>query len=145
MDYEAIRRNWELPLPSGISLVAQQTGWLIRRVPPAEWTTYKDIAEVLGSTPRGISSAGLTLTQSHRGETIEHWTVPWLRVRKQDGSSRAPGIAVHGTAHMRQSDEMWNAEGGRWDAPGIYAAWQRFPLAEWVRREKAQGRWPWPV
>lgn len=96
----------------------------IMSIPPGQWVSYKDLADAVGSAPRGVASSLLSMrTTNHTGREMidadgqyhpEREFVPWWRVRNNEGvmsvANSLWGEEEYKLRHAR--DAQYVAEGG---------------------------------
>jgi alkylated DNA nucleotide flippase Atl1 len=134
-------------IPRTASHVAKKIVAIANLVPPGRWTTYGELADAAGSSPRGVASALSSVTPLAKSTDVVHldmarWVVPWHRIRMNDGKlkSREAGASIR--ERQAFANALFVSEGGRLVGDGAAAVGQRFMLPAELRRLRARGEWP---
>jgi alkylated DNA nucleotide flippase Atl1 len=132
------------PVPVAASDVARRIVAIANLVPAGRWTTYGDLAEAAGSSPRGVASALSSVTPLDRASNdpapdVEGWVVPWHRIRMDDGRLKSRTAASNIRQRQALANAMYVAEGGRLVANDAAPSSQRFLLAAELRRRRDRG------
>jgi alkylated DNA nucleotide flippase Atl1 len=135
------------PIPRAASAVARGIIDIANLVPPARWTTYGDLAEAAGSSPRGVASALSSVTPLAKTTDdvrldMAHWVVPWHRIRMNDGRLRSREAGASIRERQAFANALFVSEGGRLVGNQAAAVGQRFMLPAELRRLRARGEWP---
>ena len=137
------------PVPAHASSVARRIITAANLVPAGRWVSYGDLAEAIGSAPRGVASALSSVTPLRLAtdavDDTRHWVVPWHRIRTSDGKVRSRAAGAHINERTQIDNAMFVAEGGRLHANESASDGQRFNLAAEIRRLTARGECSLPL
>jgi alkylated DNA nucleotide flippase Atl1 len=132
------------PVPPTASDVARRIVATANLVPAGRWTTYGNLAEAAGSSPRGVASALSSVTPLATADTdlladVMGWVVPWHRIRMDDGRLKSRAAGANSRERQALANAMYLAEGGRLVANDAAPSSQRFLLAAELRRRRGRG------